>query len=79
VGLDPPPQGGTYIYLVLSPELVFSPGQKPSVITRAKSGSAVSGVGARKGICPMEIYKTAKYLVVIFTTGNRPTYIPASA
>jgi len=37
-----------------------SPGQKTGVITRAKSGSALSRVGIRKGIRPMEINKAAK-------------------
>jgi len=31
---------------------------KPGFITRAKSGSALSRVGARKGIRPMEKNKT---------------------
>jgi len=33
--------------------------EKPGVITRAKSGSALSRADARKGIRPMEINKTA--------------------
>jgi len=42
---------------------VLSTGQKPGVVTRAKSGSALSRVDARKGIRPMEIDK-----IVIFQT-----------
>jgi len=33
---------------------------KHSAITRVKNGSTLSRVGARKGIRPMEINKTAK-------------------
>jgi len=36
-----------------------------------KSESALSRVGARKGIRSMEINKTAKYPDVILTCGNR--------
>jgi len=39
----------------------------------AKSGSALSILGAWKGIRSMEINKTAKYPDIALTTGNRPT------
>jgi len=38
---------------------VLPPGQKLGIITKAKSGSALSRVGARKGIRPMEVNKHA--------------------
>jgi len=46
--------------------------EKPGVIIRAKSGSALSRVDARKGIRPMEINKTAIQPNIILTNGNRP-------
>jgi len=42
--------------------LVLTPGQKPSVTTRAQSGSALSRVGARKSIRPMNLNKTCNWL-----------------
>jgi len=52
---------------------VLSPGQKPGVITRKKSGSALSKVGARKGIQSMEVNKEAITSCLILATGNCPT------
>jgi len=43
------------------------------VITKAKSGSALLRVGAKKGIRPMKINKTAIQSDVVLKAGNRST------